>query len=72
VEVAFPALDPALQAEIREILEVQLADAVKGRVLGADGGSHRPSAAGGSLGSQDRLLEIVARRSRSWEPSSER
>lgn len=32
VEIAFPVLEGALQAEIREILEIQLADSVKGGV----------------------------------------
>ena len=41
VEVAFPVLDPAIQAQIMEILETQLADTVKSRVLFTDGGSRR-------------------------------
>src|SRR5580765_6734782 len=31
VEIAFPVLDPGLQAQVREILEIQLADTVKAR-----------------------------------------
>ena len=31
VEIAFPVLDPGLQAQIGEILEIQLADTVKAR-----------------------------------------
>jgi polyphosphate kinase len=63
VEVAFPVLEPHLQAEIREILEIQLADSVKGRVLLPDGQSHRlpPEA---SLRSQERLYELAGRRAR--------
>ena len=37
VEVAFPLVDPILAAEIVETLELQLADNVKGRMLGPDG-----------------------------------
>ncbi len=37
VEVAFPLVDHLLAAEVVETLELQLADNVKGRVLGAEG-----------------------------------
>jgi polyphosphate kinase len=47
VEVAFPVLDPALQAQIREILEVQLADTVKARMILPDGRGRRIDADGG-------------------------
>jgi polyphosphate kinase len=47
VEVLFPVLDPALRKEIDQILAVQLADTVKARVIGPDGGSTRPAAPGG-------------------------
>ena len=62
VEIAFPVLEPALQAVIREILDIQLADTVKGRVLLADGRSRRRAAAEHPLRSQERLYEIVGRR----------
>jgi len=62
VEIAFPVLEPALQAMIREILDVQLADTVKGRVLLADGRSRRRAATEHPLRSQERLYEIVGRR----------
>ena len=58
VEIAFPVLEPALQGQIMEILETQLADTVKSRVLLGDGGSRRaagPNA--GALRSQERLYE---------------
>ncbi len=54
----FPVLEPALQGQIMEILETQLADTVKSRVLLGDGGSRRaagPNA--GALRSQERLYE---------------
>ncbi|MGH9204758.1 MAG: polyphosphate kinase 1, partial [Vicinamibacterales bacterium] len=64
VEIAFPVLEPALQAEIREILNVQLADSLKARVLGPDGRSRRRPTSEPALRSQERLYEIVARRAR--------
>src|SRR5215831_7508834 len=60
VEIAFPVLEPALQAEIREILAVQLADSVKGRILGPDGRSHRLPSPEPSRRSQQRLYEMAA------------
>ena len=47
VEIAFPVLDPDLQAQIRDVLEIQLADTVKGRRILASGSSVRmPGGAG--------------------------
>jgi len=60
VEVAFPVLDPAIQAQIMEILETQLADTVKSRVLLSDGSSRRstrPKA--GAVRSQERLYQLA-------------
>ena len=37
VEVAFPLVDPIVAAEVLELLELQLSDNVKGRVLGPEG-----------------------------------
>jgi polyphosphate kinase len=37
VEVAFPLVDPIVAAQVVEMLELQLHDTVKARVLGADG-----------------------------------
>jgi len=60
VEIAFPVLDPDLQARIREILEIQLADTVKARRILADGSSERiPTVAGRALRSQQRLYEVT-------------
>jgi polyphosphate kinase len=64
VEIAFPVLDPALQAEIRHILEIQLADSVKARVLLPDGHSRRREASPAPLRSQERLYEVAAPRPR--------
>src|SRR6266852_5950880 len=64
VEIAFPVLDPRLQAQIREILEVQLDDTVKARRILASGRSVRTRADGEpALRSQDWLYEALAHRS---------
>jgi polyphosphate kinase len=64
VEIAFPVLDPRLQAQIREILEVQLDDTVKARRILASGRSVRTRAGGEpALRSQDWLYEALAHRS---------
>jgi polyphosphate kinase len=61
VEIAFPVLDPALQAQVRQILDVQLADTVKARRILADGSSVRVAAESRlALRSQERLYELTA------------
>ena len=65
LEITFPVLDGALQAQIREILAIQLADSVKARVLGPDGRSRRLPSPAAPLRSQERLYELVARQTRS-------
>lgn len=37
VELAFPLVDPLLAAQVMEVVELQLRDTLKGRVLGPDG-----------------------------------
>ena len=60
VEVAFPVLDPDLQAYIRAILDIQLADTVKARRILANGRSERlPTSGGRAQRSQQRLHEIT-------------
>src|SRR5262245_29255831 len=60
VEVAFPILEPSLQRQIRDILEIQLADTAKARLLRADGRSERVSAASSPpLRSQELLYELA-------------
>jgi polyphosphate kinase len=60
VEIAFPVLGPALQAQIREILDVQLADTVKARRILPDGRSQRVAPGPeGPLRSQERLWEVT-------------
>ncbi len=60
VEIAFPVLDPKLQAQVREILEVQLADTVKARRILPDGSSVRVQAEGRPpLRSQERLYDLT-------------
>jgi polyphosphate kinase len=61
VEIAFPVLDPHLQSQIREILEIQLADTVKARRILSDGSSVRiRGRAESRLRSQERLYETMA------------
>ena len=60
VEIAFPVLTPVLQAQIAEILETQLADNVKARLILPDGRSERIKADGAPLvRSQERLYELT-------------
>lgn len=61
VEVAFPVLDPRLQAQIREVLELQLTDTVKAREILIDGGSARVRVSDSPpIRSQERLYALVA------------
>jgi polyphosphate kinase len=65
VEVAFPVLDPLLQSQVREILEVQLADTVKARRFLPDGTSERVRPDGREVvRAQERLYELTALRAR--------
>jgi len=58
VEIAFPVLDPGLRAQLAAILDVQLGDTVKARLIRPDGTSQRISASP-SLRSQERLWELT-------------
>ena len=58
VEIAFPVLDPGLRAQLAAILDVQLGDTVKARLICPDGTSQRISASPG-LRSQERLWELT-------------
>jgi polyphosphate kinase len=61
VETAFPVLDPKLHAQLREILDTQLADNVKAWTLRPDGGSERVGADGAPpVRSQERLYALAA------------
>ncbi|NOT54182.1 MAG: polyphosphate kinase 1 [Deltaproteobacteria bacterium] len=61
VEVAFPILDGALQAQIRAILDIQLADNQKAHLLFSDGRSERLTPDGSAaIRSQERLYEFMA------------
>jgi len=63
VEIAFPVLDHHLQTQVREILEIQLADTVKARRILPDGSSVRIRGhAESRLRSQERLYEATATR----------
>ena len=60
VETAFPILDPRLQRQIREVLEAQLADTVKARLILPDGRSRRVRSEGKiPVRSQERLYELA-------------
>ena len=60
VEIAFPILDPRLQAEVREILDVQLNDTVKARLLQPDGSTIRAEARGAeAIRSQERIYQLI-------------
>jgi polyphosphate kinase len=61
VEIAFPILMAPLQARVREVLDTQLADNVKARIILPDGRSERINAAGmPPVRSQERLYELAA------------
>jgi polyphosphate kinase len=63
VEVAFPVLEPALQAQLREILDVQLADRVKARRLLPGGTTERIRPDRGEvIRAQERLYELIVAR----------
>ncbi|HEY4001209.1 MAG TPA: RNA degradosome polyphosphate kinase, partial [Candidatus Xenobia bacterium] len=63
VEVMFPVLVPALQADLWDILQVQLADRLKARLLDPDSTSGR-LADGEQLRSQERLAEMAQEKAR--------
>jgi polyphosphate kinase len=61
VEVAFPILDPQLQALLHSILDIQLADNLKARIILPDGHSQRTVLDGAvPVRSQERLYEFTA------------
>ncbi len=63
VEVAFPIYDRDIAAQVLEILEIQLTDNVKARVLNADGSSkRRRTHTGPSIRSQEVLFQVAQRR----------
>jgi polyphosphate kinase len=62
IEIAFPILEPRLQARVREILEIQLSDTAKAREIGPDGRSRRLRADGQpGARAQERLYELAAK-----------
>ena len=70
VEIAFPVLALGLQAQVREVLEIQLADTVKARRILPDGTSV-PIAAESrpALRSQERLYEVTGAHGMFSQPS---
>jgi polyphosphate kinase len=67
IEMMFPVLDPALQAEISQLLAVQLADDVKARRIGPDG-ENRKIDGPGKTRSQALLLSLAQRAARGAKP----
>jgi polyphosphate kinase len=66
IEIAFPVLEPRLQAKLKDFLELQLADAVKGWWMKPDGTYIRsPDQGMPGLRFQERFYEIVQAKSRS-------
>jgi polyphosphate kinase len=61
IELMFPVVDPQLQAQVHEALEVQLLDNVKATDLDADGRGHRHVNTAGVVRSQLKLYEIACR-----------
>ena len=60
VEVAFPVVDPALQRELKQVLDIQLADTEKARRILGDGRSARVNPNGRpSVRSQAELYELA-------------
>ena len=64
VEIAFPVLDPDLQAQIHQILDIQLADTLKARRIRSDGSSVRLRSGESALRSQERLYEATEEEAR--------
>jgi polyphosphate kinase len=61
VEIAFPILEPALQKRIKQILDTQLEENVKGWWLQTDGHYLRGASDGSTpLRSQERIYDLVA------------
>jgi len=71
IEVAFPILDPRLQAQVRKILDVQLSDTVKAHLILPDGRSERLTSNGAPLlRSQERLYELTGSNQPPLQPFS--
>jgi polyphosphate kinase len=60
VEIAFPILEPALQSRLKDILEIQLADNVKGWWMQPDGNYLCPRDDGEPVRSQEQLYKFIA------------
>jgi polyphosphate kinase len=60
VEIAFPVVDEQHQAKLKQILEIQLGDNVKGWRIQPDGSSVRtPAESAPSVRSQEQLYEFI-------------
>ncbi|MGX7091802.1 RNA degradosome polyphosphate kinase [Hutsoniella sourekii] len=72
VEIEFPILDPVIAQAIRHILDLQLADTMKARVLQEDGCYVRPDQSQVKLNNHNQLIEEAAEKNlaRLEEPRS--
>ncbi|MEQ9570094.1 MAG: polyphosphate kinase 1 [Longimicrobiales bacterium] len=61
VEVAFPILEPSLRDQVLDVLELQIADDRKGRILDGSGRNVYAGASGSGSGSQAAVREYLAR-----------
>ena len=69
IEVMFPVLEPELCERVQEMLDIQLADTAKARVLLPDGTTARiPCTVGESVRSQERLMLVTRARAKSGAP----
>ena len=60
VEIAFPVIDSQLQAKLRQILEIQLGDTVKGWAMQSDGNYvRRRNGDSSQIRCQEKLYEII-------------
>lgn len=57
VEIEFPILDPSIQKEIIEILQMQLKDTLKARILQSDGTYTRPDRTKIQYNSQEEMMK---------------
>ena len=65
----FPVLEPELCERVQEMLDIQLADTAKARVLLPDGTTARiPCTVGESVRSQERLMLVTRARAKSGAP----
>ena len=65
IEIAFPVVEPSLQARLKEFLELQLADAIKGWWMQPDGDYVRNPQGKDAVRFQEHYYESLQREERS-------